>query len=512
MEFVQSLAGRASSAVERLGGSRESRQWRQNEPARTRDFASALAVAINSPTRATSAAVAAPTHEERDHAPDEAAEPSEAAEAAAGMAMGAPIDPTRVHRSLELLDPEFRVRLQRVIERMQSEFGHSVQVTETFRSQERQQFLFEQGRSRPGQVVTWTRASNHSLGRAADVMIDGTYNNPRGYARLAEIAAQEGLNTLGPKDPGHVELRGGSRTPPEMLAALAQRSAGEQASWEPTLQLATRVPAGGIARVAEVARVADVARVAEVARLADVARVAVPGMAYAAAAAHAQPLQEAMGSMPSLSSLRSELGSGSSGADEEGTDAQGQGAPGWGETDIARGDLSLFTRGTFQSTVSQVLETGGAAAAERVARVMELQDGARGPVNHVVLRVDNPAGGQDRIRVDLRGTAVDATLDMSNAADAQRISTRITDLQKALENRGLEAEALRVRSTAAEGQNAARMALGAAESDPSRGSRADGGAGNPDREDPDRQDGQPRREPADGREHGRQHQPRKENS
>ena len=50
--------------------------------------------------------------------------------------------------------------------------GHEVTVVEAHRTQERQNFLFEQGRSRPGNVVTWTRNSNHTTGRAVDVMID----------------------------------------------------------------------------------------------------------------------------------------------------------------------------------------------------------------------------------------------------------------------------------------------------------------------------------------------------
>ena len=38
-------------------------------------------------------------------------------------------------------------------------------------TQARQNLLYEQGRSRPGPVVTWTRNSNHLVGRAVDVMI-----------------------------------------------------------------------------------------------------------------------------------------------------------------------------------------------------------------------------------------------------------------------------------------------------------------------------------------------------
>lgn len=39
-------------------------------------------------------------------------------------------------------------------------------ITETYRSQARQNYLYEQGRTRPGNKVTWTRNSNHK-GRLA---------------------------------------------------------------------------------------------------------------------------------------------------------------------------------------------------------------------------------------------------------------------------------------------------------------------------------------------------------
>jgi len=44
-------------------------------------------------------------------------------------------------------------------------------ITETYRSQARQNYLYEQGRTRPGQVVTWTRNSNHTSRRAWDIAI-----------------------------------------------------------------------------------------------------------------------------------------------------------------------------------------------------------------------------------------------------------------------------------------------------------------------------------------------------
>lgn len=44
-------------------------------------------------------------------------------------------------------------------------------ITETYRSQARQNYLYEQGRTRPGQVVTWTHNSNHTSRRAWDIAV-----------------------------------------------------------------------------------------------------------------------------------------------------------------------------------------------------------------------------------------------------------------------------------------------------------------------------------------------------
>lgn len=44
-------------------------------------------------------------------------------------------------------------------------------ITETYRSQARQNYLYEQGRTRPGSVVTWTKTSNHTSRRAWDIAV-----------------------------------------------------------------------------------------------------------------------------------------------------------------------------------------------------------------------------------------------------------------------------------------------------------------------------------------------------
>lgn len=44
-------------------------------------------------------------------------------------------------------------------------------ITETYRSQERQNYLYEQGRTRPGQIVTWTKSSRHTSRLAWDIAV-----------------------------------------------------------------------------------------------------------------------------------------------------------------------------------------------------------------------------------------------------------------------------------------------------------------------------------------------------
>lgn len=185
------------------------------------------------------------------------------------------------------LNPLFRDRLERVIERMESEFGYKVEVVETVRTQERQDALFRQGRTAPGPVVTWTRNSHHTEGLAADVMVDGTYHNPIAYNRLARIAREEGLRTLGPKDKGHIELPrtalpaggsllgaldngGATHALPTRAEAFARARAMQPSSGMPMMATEPMAAPNGVARVATVA---SVAQVATVARVADVARV-----------------------------------------------------------------------------------------------------------------------------------------------------------------------------------------------------------------------------------------------
>lgn len=54
-----------------------------------------------------------------------------------------------------------------------NEAGLDIFITETYRSQERQNELYAQGRTKPGNIVTWTRNSRHTSRRAWDIATNG---------------------------------------------------------------------------------------------------------------------------------------------------------------------------------------------------------------------------------------------------------------------------------------------------------------------------------------------------
>lgn len=86
-------------------------------------------------------------------------------------------------------------------------------ITETYRSQERQKYLYAQGRTRPGQIVTWTLNSNHKSRLAWDIAVappqslyDATTLN-----RIGVIARKLGItwggDWVGSIDRPHFEVK-----------------------------------------------------------------------------------------------------------------------------------------------------------------------------------------------------------------------------------------------------------------------------------------------------------------
>lgn len=85
-------------------------------------------------------------------------------------------------------------------------------VCSTKRDQEFQDYLYEQGRTRPGKIVTWTRESRHIDGEAWDIFIleDGKaiWTSPK-YGQMAEIGRGIGLECgyfWYKRDPGHYQI------------------------------------------------------------------------------------------------------------------------------------------------------------------------------------------------------------------------------------------------------------------------------------------------------------------
>lgn len=142
-----------------------------------------------------------------------------------------PADARVARRDLESLDPFFASRLMRMEARL-AESGIYARRRETWRSPERQAYLFQQGRSRPGPLATTTLTSWHSqvdarglpASRAADYDVPASY-----LPRFHQIAHEVGLESFGAdsNDPGHVFLPRTDELPPLEV---------------PLLQLLPRVP------------------------------------------------------------------------------------------------------------------------------------------------------------------------------------------------------------------------------------------------------------------------------
>lgn len=72
--------------------------------------------------------------------------------------------------------------------------GYYIFITETYRSQERQDYLYSLGRTRPGNIVTWTRSSRHTSRRAWDIAVHGSdlYNKTI-LKKCGAVAKQLGI-------------------------------------------------------------------------------------------------------------------------------------------------------------------------------------------------------------------------------------------------------------------------------------------------------------------------------
>jgi hypothetical protein len=162
-----------------------------------------------------------------------------------------------VHRDLATLDPYVAALVSR-LEALLAEEGIPFSRRETWRSPQRQAFLFQQGRSRPGPLATTTLTSWHSqvdaLGNPAGRAVD--YDVPQSaMRRFHELAREVGLDSFGhdSHDPGHVFL------PNEQEVSVAELTLLRILPRVPEVTLATglpvdrSLPVGGRERLREAA-------------------------------------------------------------------------------------------------------------------------------------------------------------------------------------------------------------------------------------------------------------------
>lgn len=120
-------------------------------------------------------------------------------------------DITTACRDINELTPAAQQACKLFLERC-AEKGLKVRITETYRSQERQNYLYEQGRTRPGNKVTWTKNSRHTGRRAWDICqnIKGKeYSDAGFFVKCGKIAEKLGITwggTWKQADTPHFEI------------------------------------------------------------------------------------------------------------------------------------------------------------------------------------------------------------------------------------------------------------------------------------------------------------------
>jgi len=96
------------------------------------------------------------------------------------------------------LDPRFQPLVHRLMT-IGLQQGLRPEIVDARRSQEKQDALYEQGRTKPGQIVTWTRESMHTNGLAVDIaQLDENgnidWNAPEEFwSRMGQIGKSLGM-------------------------------------------------------------------------------------------------------------------------------------------------------------------------------------------------------------------------------------------------------------------------------------------------------------------------------
>jgi hypothetical protein len=117
----------------------------------------------------------------------------------------------KVNRNCDDLAPFFAIKLIESLTECQ-ELGYQVELFEGYRSPERQDYLYQQGRERDGKIITYAKAwqSWHQYGLAADIVgkVNGKWDWSIDYDNVAEVMLRHGFETL-KFERAHFQITGG---------------------------------------------------------------------------------------------------------------------------------------------------------------------------------------------------------------------------------------------------------------------------------------------------------------
>lgn len=137
-----------------------------------------------------------------------------------------------INRDLSLLAPFVKERVESAIYDV-NRAGYKLRVFEAFRSPERQNSLYAEGRTKPGKIITNAKAwqSWHQYGVAVDVayFVDGKWTWDGDFKKPAETFVAEGFTWLSPFEQVHFQL-----TSPKLSlddANIMRAKHGIQAVW-----------------------------------------------------------------------------------------------------------------------------------------------------------------------------------------------------------------------------------------------------------------------------------------
>ncbi len=141
-------------------------------------------------------------------------------------------DPLKISRDLDLCAPYFKSSVQKALAECAG-LGYMLSTFEAFRTPERQDWLFEQGRGREGKIVTKSRGweSWHQYGLAIDgaFWIGGKWTWDGPWDKVAPILFSHGLDSLAPFEQAHFQITGGLTI--KEARQITQKS-GLQSLWQ----------------------------------------------------------------------------------------------------------------------------------------------------------------------------------------------------------------------------------------------------------------------------------------